>query len=167
MSGRLRRWGLVGAFLALTLVSPAAAQTGADDRAAIHALLVEYGRTLDARDFDGFAALFARDGTYVAGNNAGASGPEAEVMMRRVFAENAAGVREPNFHLFFNEVITLDAPDRAHATSMSMFMAPDEDGRPVAVMAARYADQFVREGGEWKFLRREVKALAAPGTPGD
>ena len=38
-----------------------------EDRAEIHGLLVDYGRTLDARDFDGFAALFARDGVYLSG----------------------------------------------------------------------------------------------------
>ena len=55
-----------------------------EDRAAIHELLVDYGRTLDARDFDGFDALFARNGVYVAGGGtanelSGAQAGEADI----------------------------------------------------------------------------------------
>src|SRR5690606_31506261 len=85
------------AAMALAAVQLAACQPAepdrGEDRAAIHALLVEYGRTLDARDFDGFGALFASGGVYVAGGPDAEAlpGPEAGEAMRRTFAANALG----------------------------------------------------------------------------
>jgi uncharacterized protein (TIGR02246 family) len=140
---------------------PAQAQRNeAADRAAIHALLMAYGSTLDNRDFEGFGKLFGTDGVYVGGGATGeAKGPAAGEMMRKVFAANAFGVREPNFHLFYNEVVTFDGPDRARATSMSLWMVPDEKNRPTALMAGRYEDQLVRKDGKWLFARRVVKSV--------
>ncbi len=149
----------------LAACQPAEPDRG-EDRAAIHALLLDYGRTLDARDFDGFAALFAEDGVYVAGGSGAAplSGAEAGEAMRRTFAENALGFAEPNYHLFFNETVAFTGPDSAAATSQSLYMVPGEDGAPRAAMMAQYDDELVREGGRWKFARREVRGLmpAAP-----
>lgn len=136
------------------------------DRAAIHALLVDYGRTLDARDFDGFGKLFARNGVYASGPTPAVGGEAAATMMRGIFAANALGFREPNFHIFFNEVITLDGPDRGHASSMSLYMVPDEANRPSPALMARYDDELVREDGRWKFARRTVTSLIpAPSKP--
>ena len=137
-----------------------------EDRAEIHALLVCYGSTLDARDFDGFAKLFAKDGVYIAGNGAGVSGKDAGETMRQVFAENALGFREPNFHVFLNEVVTFDDVDHAHATSMSLYTVPGEDNRPTPALMARYEDKLVREGGTWRFASRKVVSLIpAPPAP--
>lgn len=134
-----------------------AAPDRSEDRAAIHHLLVDYGRTLDARDFDGFAALFAHDGVYVAGGSGKPlSGAEAGEAMRRTFAENALGFAEPNYHLFFNETVAFTGPDSATANSQSLYMVPGEGGAPRAAMMARYDDRLVREGGSWKFARRVV-----------
>lgn len=160
----MRVWPLLAA--ALLLAVPASAQREeTQDRAAIHALLVAYGSTIDARDFDGFAALFAEDGTYGAGNGAGVPGKEAGEFLRRVFAENAQGFGEPNFYLFFNEVVTFTGADSAQASSFSLYMVPGEGGRPQAALMARYADELVREDGAWKFAHRRVESLMpAPGS---
>ena len=148
----------------LTACQPAEPDRG-EDRAAVHRLLVDYGRTLDARDFDGFAALFARDGVYVAGGNGAQplSGAQAGEAMRRTFAENALGFGEPNYHVFFNETVDFSGPDSAKAGSQSLYMVPDEAGAPRAAMMAQYDDELVREGGRWKFARRVVHAqMPAP-----
>lgn len=146
--------------LLLGAASPASAQRDeAADRAAIHALLIAYGSTLDARDFDGFGKLFGKSGVYVAGGGAEAKGPAASAMMRRIFAANAMGFREPNYHLFFNELVTFDGPDRARATSMSLYVVPDEQNRPAPVLMGGYEDELVREDGTWVFQRRVVKSL--------
>jgi len=160
------RWlAVLWATLALAACQHVPPSTEAADRAAIHALLVEYGRTLDARDFEGFAALFGADGVYVAGTGTEARGSEAAAMMRRVFAENALGFREPNYHLFFDEVITFTGPDSAHATSRSLYMVPGENDAPTPAMMAEYEDLLVRDGGRWTFGRRVVKALMPAPTP--
>ena len=156
----MRRWAAVlPALLALAACPHAPRSFEAADRAAIHALLVNYGRTRDARDFEGFATLFGTDGVYIAGTGAEVRGPEAAAMMRRVFAENALGFREPNYHLFFDEVVTFTGPDSARATSRSLYMVPDEGGAPTPAMMAEYADDLVRHDGRWTFARRVVKAL--------
>ena len=144
----------------LAACQPAEADRG-EDRAEIHRLLVDYGRTLDARDFDGFAALFARDGVYVAGGSGAAPLPGAQAgeAMRRIFAENALGFAEPNYHLFFNETVEFTGPDRASARSQSLYMVPGEGGAPRAAMMAQYEDELVREAGRWKFARRMVRGL--------
>jgi uncharacterized protein (TIGR02246 family) len=154
--------------LLLLLATPAVAQQPdrGEDRAAIHALLVAYGETIDARDFDGFAALFAEGGTYAGGaGGAGVPGAEAAEALERTFEENALGLGEPNYHLFFNEVVRFTGPDSATVTSKSLFMAPGEGGRPEAAMMAAYADELVREGGTWKFARRQVTGLMPAPAP--
>jgi len=158
------RASLLAGLLLLAACQQGDARNEAADRAEIHALLTDYGTTLDARDFDGFAELFAKDGVYVAGNGEGVSGPEAGKMMKRVFAENAFGFREPNYHLFFNEVVSFDGPDRAKATSMSLYMVLGDNGAPTPALMARYTDELVREDGAWKFARRQVEGLNAPPT---
>src|SRR5687768_17320870 len=70
------------AFLVFVNLFPAAAQTPRtsksddsvaarlqrfEDKAEIEALLLDYGRHLDNRDFAGYASLFARDGEWIGG----------------------------------------------------------------------------------------------------
>lgn len=129
------------------------------DREAVHRLLLAYGRTIDERDFDAFGALFTDDGEY-----AGNKGPQAIADgMRGTFASNPLGLREPNFHVFFNETIDIDGPN-ATASSMSFYVAPDDMGGYRIVMMAAYDDQLVKQGESWKFKRRTVKALT-PNRP--
>ena len=155
------------ALIALILATPATAQRNETaDRAAIHELLVDYGRTLDARDFDAFGKLFSKDGVYIGGGGAKPQGGTAAAEdMRRVFAANALGFRSPNFHIFFNETISFDGRDRAHASSMSLYMVPDDSNKPSPALMARYADDLVREGKHWKFQRRAVESLIPSPPP--
>ena len=154
--------------IGLALAVPAAAQRNETaDRVAIHKLLTDYGTTLDARDFDGFGRLFAKDGVYAGGGPGGETkgGPAAAAMLRGIFTQNALGFRAPNFHIFFNEVVTFDGPDKAHATAISLYMVPDEKNAPSPALMARYHDDLVREGGAWKFARRRVESLIPAATP--
>lgn len=146
------------AAIALVAATPATAQRNETaDRAAIHALLMAYGSTLDSRDFDGFGKLFGTDGVYVAfGGRTAKGGAAAADMMRHLFASMANPAREPNFHLFFNEVVTFDGPDHAHATSMSLWMINGPDKRPIPALAGRYDDDLVRKDGHWIFARRTL-----------
>ncbi|HWK40508.1 MAG TPA: nuclear transport factor 2 family protein [Croceibacterium sp.] len=160
-----RGLGGLGAAALLVACQPSVADR-TEDRAQIHRLLVDYGRTLDARDFDGFAALFADDGVYVAGGGGQPlSGKAAGEAMRRVFAENASGFGDPNYHLFFNEVVDFTGPDSATATSQSLYMVPAESGQPRAAMMAQYDDELVRREGQWKFARRTVRGLMPAPPP--
>lgn len=132
----------------------------AADRVAIHALLIEYGASIDRRDFDGFGKLFGTDGVYDTGRNAPAIGPEIGEMMREIFATGPNARRTPNFHLFFNELVTFDGPDRARATSMCVFMIADDNKRPVVpALSTSYEDELVRKDGRWLFARRTLKPV--------
>lgn len=149
--------------LAASAVSASAQETPAQiqelrDRAAIHQLLMDYGRTIDARDFDAFGNLFTQDGEYGAASAMSKGPAEIGERMKDVFKANAMGFGEPNFHVFFNETIRIDG-DRATSTSMSFYVVPGADNLPKIAMMAEYADDLVRTGGEWKFQRREVRGL--------
>ena len=125
----------------------------------IHHLMMAYGRTLDARDFAGFEAIWASDAEYVQGQPPGAKGPAAiRAALEKAFATNAAGVREPNFHVFFNVDIGPVRGDRGSAFSRSAFVAADAQGKLQVVITAHYEDEFIRENGRWKFLRRLIAA---------
>ena len=130
-----------------------------EDRGKIRQLLVDYGRTLDTRDFDGFARLFAKDAEYTGGGGGDpVRGPEAIAgLLKDVFEANPTGVRSPNFHLFANEIIQVDG-DEAIASSKGVFVVPGDNDQPESVMLATYEDMLVREDGVWKFKRRIVRS---------
>jgi hypothetical protein len=126
-----------------------------EDREAIRLVLRDYGRLLDERRFDEFGRLFAEDGEYVAGPTT--RGPKAIAdSLRRTFAGNSLGLAEPNFHVIFNERITL-AGAKALASSQSFFVAPGADGTPRIVMMASYEDELVKTAAGWRFAKRVVK----------
>lgn len=167
----MRRFLLTGLLLLCVQAAGAAAVDerlrALESREAIRELLVAYGRTLDARDFDGFARLFARDAEYVGGGNLGTlRGPQAiGAALRRVFQANPSGISGTSAHLFFNESIAVSG-DIATGISMGAFVITGDAGRPTLLLLATYHDQFVLEEGAWKFRRREVRStIPAPGAP--
>jgi SnoaL-like domain len=126
-----------------------------EDREAIRLVLRDYGRLLDERHFDEFGQLFAADGEYLSAGTT-TRGPSAIAeSLRRTMTGNALGLAEPNFHVLFNEQISLHG-DQAAATSQSFFVAPGPDGAPQLIMMASYEDTFVRTPGGWRFARRIV-----------
>src|SRR5690606_8918184 len=89
-SGFVAGWILVavaaaagGAYVSRTSAQPAgdaaleARLTRLEDMEAIRRLLIEYGRTFDARDFAAYGALFAPDGVWQGGGGASYTGPDA------------------------------------------------------------------------------------------
>ncbi len=154
----------LAAIFAMALGGTASAKADeAADRVAIHELLLAYGSTLDNRDFAGFSALFGADGVYVAGGGAEVKGPETGALMERILTESPRARRRPNFHLLFNEAITILGPDRARATSMGMFMVPAiGTGRIEVSSVARYEDELVKVNGRWLFARRKVVGISGP-----
>jgi uncharacterized protein (TIGR02246 family) len=149
----------IAALPAVAPASPAMELRELRDREAIRQLLIDYGATIDARDFDGFGRLFARNGEYASGPGSPPRGPAAiAASMKAVFASNPSGVREPNFHLLANPRIEVDG-DTASAHSMGLFVAPGADGKLQILIAARYEDALVCENGTWRFAKRTVEGL--------
>ena len=128
-----------------------------ESREEIRILMHDYGRLLDARDFDGFAQLFAGGSEYDSGGTV-IKGPAAiAAFLKDIIGRNPAGYKTPNFHIFFNESIEVQG-DRGTALSKSAFVVPGEGGKADAVILANYHDVFIRENGRWKFLQRVVRS---------
>jgi uncharacterized protein (TIGR02246 family) len=129
-----------------------------ETREEIRQLMIDYGRTLDQRNFSGFAKLFARDAEYGGGGGGGVTkGPEAIAkLLEDVFQKNPTNLNTPNFHLFCNEIIQVNG-DTARAVSKGIFVVRGNQNTPEAVMLATYMDEFTQEKGAWKFKRRLVR----------
>jgi SnoaL-like domain len=123
------------------------------DHMAIERLLVEYGRTLDNRDFAAYSHLFAENGEWK-GALGSYRGPAAiQAAMEKTFTAAAADIpKGQNFHVMSNFAIDVQG-DRATASSMFIFYKLDK-GKPEAAVAGRYEDILVREHGVWRFLLR-------------
>jgi len=122
-----------------------------EDLLEIQQLFVDYGRHLDAHDFDAYAALFAETGEVLLGPLGRAKGrAEIKALMQRVMGAMASS----NYHLVTNPTITLDG-DRAHSTVMWSVVDSGPAGAPAITMLGRHVDVLVREDGRWKFEQRK------------
>jgi 3-phenylpropionate/cinnamic acid dioxygenase small subunit len=126
-----------------------------EDVKAIERLLLDYGRTLDQRDFAAYAALFAKSGEWK-GALGSYKGPAAiQAAMEKSFTAAAADIpKGQNFHVMSNFIIDVQG-DRATADSMFIFYKLNKS-IPEPAVAGRYKDVLVREGGAWKFLERNA-----------
>jgi len=122
-----------------------------EDLAEIHRLFVDYGRHLDAGDFDAYADLFAADGEVRLGPMGSAKGrDEIRALMQRALA----GVVGTSYHLITSPCVQIDG-DTATSEVMWTVIQRGPDGAPVVGMIGRHRDELVREDGRWRFrLRR-------------
>lgn len=125
-----------------------------EDEKAIREVIVRYGETLDARDYAGYAQLFASDGVWTGGFGT-FTGPAAiqEMLEKNLGAPEAGYINKSSFHLVTTVMVDVDG-DTARARSRYQFYTASKENRPVHVLAGRYEDEFVRENGEWKIKRR-------------
>ena len=124
------------------------------DEQAIREVVVRYGEYLDARDYAGYASLFASDGVWTGGFGS-FTGPAAiEEMLEKNLGKPQPGfINKANFHLMTTVVVHVDG-DTARVRSRYTFFTASPDDRPTAALAGRYVDEFVRENGAWKIKRR-------------
>jgi 3-phenylpropionate/cinnamic acid dioxygenase small subunit len=161
----LARWML--AWAAVGVLTPALAADDLESLAArldvleareeIRALIMAYGQAHDNRDYRTFSTLFASNGEWVGGLGS-AKGPQAIFeLMDRTIGHNPQPNGSGTYHVMTNDQIKIDG-DRASATTKWLYVTPGENNTPTLVFLGRYVDQFIRENGEWKFLRREAPA---------
>jgi uncharacterized protein (TIGR02246 family) len=129
-----------------------------EDMEAIWRLMLEYRACLDAKDIRGYAALFAADGEFIAGDMR-ATGPE-EIFalvdgMRGTLLTDRGG---DDVHVVANPTIEVDG-DRATADSTWIYILRGEGDQPVLSKIGGYHDVFTREDGRWRFLRREAPTI--------
>ena len=135
-----------------------------EDRDAIRALLVSYASTLDNRDFAGFEQLWSKDAEFVGGGNS-VKGPAAiRQLLQGLLQKNGAPVPGRDFHLVMNQTIDVTG-DTATGFSRGTWVSSNFEDRLQLSIIANYYDQFVREGGRWKFKRHQIGgAPPAAGT---
>jgi hypothetical protein len=135
-----------------------------EDHIAIERLLMEYGRSLDNRDFATYSKLFASNGEW-SGTLGSYHGPAAiQAAMEKSFASATDIPKGANYHLLTNAIIDIDG-DHATADSKWAFVTLEEKKPPVIAAAGRYQDSLIRENGQWKFLRRVALAARQVDTP--
>ncbi len=120
-----------------------------EDLEEIHQLFVDYGYLLDLGDYAAYSQLFAEEGELMLGPFGRARGrEEIEAMMARVGGGGAS------LHLITSPMVTLDG-DQAAARVMWTVINRAEDGTPFLGMVGHHEDELVREGGRWRFRRRQ------------
>ena len=160
----MKTTGILSALITMFLALPAMAQDSAgsieerlqrvEDELAIRRVLVAYSATQDARDYAGNAALFAREGEWVNGNNAYKGRDAIYNMLVGLYGEPPEGyVNNDSYHISTNFQVMLDG-DRATARSRHLLIMRGPNGEPTPMLGGRYEDDFIREDGEWKILRR-------------
>ena len=132
-----------------------------EDREEIRALILAYGRAHDHRDYRAFANLFATNGEWIGGLGS-AQGPEAIfALMDETIGHDPLPEGSGTFHVMTNEQITIDG-DRASSTTKWLYITPADDDSPRLTYLGHYDDQFIRENGRWKFLRRQSVSDISP-----
>jgi uncharacterized protein (TIGR02246 family) len=125
-----------------------------EDELAIRRVLVEYSATQDAKDYTAYANLFAREGEWVNGRTVHKGRAAIHKMLVDLYGNPPAGyVNSESYHISSNPQIDVQG-DRATARSRHLLVMRGPNGEPVPMLAGRYEDEFIREDGEWKILRR-------------
>ncbi len=169
---------LTSLLLALaTLTGISARSALADDaiispqgRGEIIDLIAHYGHTFDRRDGKGFANLYTEDGEWLAFPNE-AKEPVVSLRGRKEIAA-FANDRQENFrkvgivtkHFMLNTVMEVISPTRVETSSMALitWQRPTMgEPKPVPVQAGYYNHIIVKQKGEWKFRRIEVRTSGA------
>jgi ketosteroid isomerase-like protein len=116
-----------------------------ESRLAIGDLLSAYCSAVDAKDPAALATLFLEGATF------------GDMKGRRAIAEYFAGWMAewgPSFH--YPHALTVNFASGDVATGVVTAHAEQRKRDEVWVMALRYSDEYLREGGRWRFARRDV-----------
>ena len=133
-----------------------------EDREEIRALIMAYGTAHDSRDYRRFAELFAEtDGEWVGGLGSAKGRDAIFELMDSTIGHDPQPGGSGTYHVMTNDQIVIDG-DRASATTKWIYLTPTDSGNPQMVFLGHYDDEFVRENGRWRFLRREAPVDIAP-----
>ena len=132
-----------------------------EDREEIRALILAYGQAHDHRDYRTFASLFAANGEWIGGLGT-AKGPDAIfALMDKSIGHNPLPNGSGTFHVMTNDQIKIDG-DRASSTTKWLYITAAEDNSPKLTYLGHYDDEFVRENGRWRFLKRQSVSDISP-----
>lgn len=125
-----------------------------EDELAVRRVITAYSNAQDAHDYDGYVALFAKNGEWVSGSNVFRGHEAIKNMLVDLYGASSPGyVNGESFHISFNADVRVNG-DKATATSRHVLFMRGQKGEPVPMLSGRYDDEFVREDGQWRILRR-------------
>jgi uncharacterized protein (TIGR02246 family) len=125
-----------------------------EDELAIGRVLIDYSAKQDARDYAGYVALFAKDGEWVNGKTVHKGREAIHKMLVDLYGAPPPGfVNNESYHISSNPEINVNG-DLATARSRHLLVMRGPKGEPTPALAGRYEDEFIREDGKWKILRR-------------
>lgn len=133
-----------------------------EDLEEIRELLVAYQRMLDGKDLAGYAALFATNGEFVAGEVRAKGHEEIGTLVEGMLGNLLTTNQGDDAHLVINPSIHLEG-DRATAQMTWAYVVRGPNDQPVLSKLGHYDDVLVREEGRWRFLRRSASADMSPG----
>jgi 3-phenylpropionate/cinnamic acid dioxygenase small subunit len=158
--------GVTESFAADTLEARLAA---AEDRAAIEKLMTgDYPRALDQRRWAEYAALFTSDGALTMRDRTVTGPAEIEKFFIN-FRSPSAGSRPPpkpgeirTLHIVTNLSFTITGDTAVGGAYWQTIGIAD--GRTSVLSAGHYEDVLKKQGGKWKFAKREIVSDLAPPT---
>jgi hypothetical protein len=121
------------------------------DREAIRTLPVRYCHCVWRKDPDGWANLFAADGEISATDSSLGRAQGREALRKMIASGLDTSKPRPFIH---NHVVELLGPDRAKGTCY-VEVRLLRDGKK-QYMTGWYDDEYVKEGGDWKFKSRKI-----------
>jgi uncharacterized protein (TIGR02246 family) len=132
-----------------------------EDREEIRALILLYGQSHDHRDYRTFASLFAANGEWIGGLGS-AKGPDAIfALMDKSIGHNPLPNGSGTFHVMTNDQIKIDG-DRASSVTKWLYITAADDNSPKLTFLGHYTDEFIRENGRWRFLKRQSVSDISP-----
>jgi len=123
------------------------------DEWALRKLAMEYARSVDRDDGEGFAALFTRDGIVV--------GPGFKVEGYAELHGNP-GMLKRMYHSTMHTVLNQTTRVTGDTATGETYCIAHHINQPVdgvqtrLTWAVRYQDRFVRQDGRWLFVHREL-----------
>jgi SnoaL-like domain len=127
-----------------------------EDLAQIRQLFVDYKIVLDKQDFAAYAALFAADGEFVAGDQVARGRAAIQALVEGMPGSLLGAGPGDDFHVVVNPLIELDPadPDRARAEVTWLYVVRGANDTPRLAKLGHYDDELTREDGRWRFARR-------------
>jgi uncharacterized protein (TIGR02246 family) len=123
-----------------------------EDKDAIREIMAAYCHALDGCRFAEVAGFFADDAVWTTDYGEARGRKAIEDMLRSVVPARGEGPQRK--HFITNIIIKVDGDQ---ASSVADYLVVRESGQNlIPVMGGTYRDQWVREGGGWRFKRKEI-----------
>lgn len=123
------------------------------EQQAIERMMFEYSYALDMNEPDTLAALFVEDCEVTYAPNFGATGMEAYKKTLEGIGTFFRGTSHHNSNI----VVDFVGPTEANVRSIVLAIHRYTKERPDGILYGQYFDTVVKDGGQWKFKRRELR----------